>query len=151
MIHLFTYEQKICNGLSPPPFLLWALLFGLFLKVYKTHLLRRGFHTLIKSVSFSSPTDVRSPSLGPSVLASTRSFLQSMLDPHQIHPLRGPASLLAHRLMSTPLWNSASSLTHRSMFGSDTICNGPSPLLVDIVLFGLYFSDFPTRFLKRVC
>ena len=31
---------------------------------------------------------------------------------------------------------------------SDTICNSPSPPLVDIVLFGLSLSDFPSRFFK---
>ena len=30
-------------------------------------------------------------------------------------------------------------------------CSGPSPMLADIVLFGLSLSDFPSRFLKRVC
>ena len=46
-----------CNGPSPP---LGAFPFGLLLKVYKTHLLGRGFHTLIKGVSFSSPSKVGS-------------------------------------------------------------------------------------------
>ena len=39
---------------------LWAFLFGLHLKVFKTRLLGRGSHTLIKNVSFPSPTGVRS-------------------------------------------------------------------------------------------
>ena len=43
--------------------LVWVFLFGLPFKVFKTRKLRRGFHTLIKSVSFSSPTDVRSHTL----------------------------------------------------------------------------------------
>ena len=41
-------------------------------------------------------------------------------------PPLGPASLLAHCLVA-----------HRLVFGSDTICIGPSPPLADIVLFGL--------------
>ena len=63
------------------------------------------------------------PPSGPSVLASTLSFLQSTWDRPQIHPLWGPASLLAHRLMSTPLRGRARRLTHRPVFDSDTICN----------------------------
>ena len=50
--------DTICNDPSPP--LADLVLFGLPLKVFKTCLLGRGFHTLIKNVSFSSPTDVRS-------------------------------------------------------------------------------------------
>ena len=101
-----------CIGPSPPlaDIVFWAFYFGLPLKIFKTLLLGRGFNTLIKGVS--SPTqDVGShnpPPSGPSVLVSTRSFLPSTWDHHQIHPLRGPTSLslslslLAHRLMSTP-------------------------------------------------
>ena len=72
---------------------------------FKTRLLGEGFHTLLKDVLFSSPTNVghhNPPPSGPSVLVGTRSFLQSIWDPLQIHPLWGPASLLAHRLVSTP-------------------------------------------------
>ena len=59
----------------------------------------KGFHTLIKGVWFSSYGISQStPLQGP----ASRSFLQSMWDPYQIHLLRGLASLLAHRLMSTP-------------------------------------------------
>ena len=76
--------------------------------------------------------------LGPSVLASTRSLLQSMWNP-PIHPP-------AHRLVSTPLRGSASSLAHRLVFGSDTICNGPSQPLADMVLFGL--SRLPLKVFK---
>ena len=75
---------------------LWAFPFGLPLKVFKTCLPERGFHTLIKNVLLSSPTDVGShnpPLSGPSVLASTHFILQLMWDP-PIHPFRGPASLL---------------------------------------------------------
>ena len=35
-----------------------------------------------------------------------------------------------------PPYGLVSSLTHRSMFGSDTICNSTSPPLADIVRFG---------------
>ena len=47
-----------CNSPSPP--LADIVLFGRSFKVFKTRLLERGFHTLIKNVSFSSPTDVGS-------------------------------------------------------------------------------------------
>ena len=53
------------------------------------------------------------PPSGPSVLAGTLSFLQSMWDRPQIHPSLGPASLLAHRLVSTPFWGTVGRLTHR--------------------------------------
>ena len=114
---------------------------------FKTHLLGKGFHTLINGVSFSSQPmwdiTIHLPS-GPNVLAGTRSFLQSMWDPHQIHPLRGPASLLAHRLASTPFRNSL--LTGTSpVSDSNTICNGSDPPLADIVHFGL-----PLKTLKHV-
>ena len=39
---------------------LWAFPFGLPLKVFKTHLVGRGFHTPIKHVLFFSPIDVES-------------------------------------------------------------------------------------------
>ena len=74
---------------------------------------------------------------GTSVLADTLSFLQSMWDRSQIHLLLGPASLLARRLVSTPLRGTARRLTHRPVSGSNTICNDPDPPLADIVLFGL--------------
>ena len=66
-----------------------------------------------------------------------------------IHFLQGPTSLLAHRLVDTPLWGSASSLAHRPVSGFDTICNGPSPRLEDIVLFGLLLKVFKTRLVGR--
>ena len=87
------------------------------------------------------------PPSRPSVLVGTRSLLQSMWDP-PIHLLRGPSSLLAHRLMSTPFQGSASSLTHRPVFNSDTICNSPSLPLADIVL-GLPLKVFKMPLLGR--
>ena len=126
--------------------------FDFFLRVssqgFKTGLLGEGFHTLINGGLFSSPTNVGHHNplpFGPSVLAGTLSFLQSMWDRSQIHPLWGPASLLAHSLVSTPLRRTAKRLAHRPVSGSDTICNGPDPPLVDIVLFGLSLSGFPLR------
>ena len=143
-----------CNSPSPQiAYPLWAFPFGLPLKVYKTHLLGRGFHTLIKNVSFSSPTDVGShnpPSFRASVLASTRPILQSMWD-SPIHPLQDLVSLLAHYLLSTPLQGSTSSLAHCPVSGSYTICNSPSPPLADIVLFWFFLSGSPLKFLKRIC
>ena len=48
-----------CN--SPSPLLVDIVPFGLPFKVFKTHMLGRGFYTLIRNVSFSSSTDVGSP------------------------------------------------------------------------------------------
>ena len=64
---------------------------------------------------------------------------------HYNPPPLALTSLLAHHLVSTPLWGTAKRLAHRSMFGSDTICNNPNPPLGDIVLFGLSLSGFPSR------
>ena len=54
-----------------------------------------------------------------------------------------PASLLAHRLVSTPFWGTGRRRAHRLVSGSDTICNGSDPPRADIVLFGLSLSGFP--------
>ena len=75
---------------------LWTFPFGIPLKVFKMHILGRGFHTLMKNVSFPPPTDMGSHNptpLGSSVLTST---------PHLVStPLQGPTSSLPHRLVST--------------------------------------------------
>ena len=55
---LMSGSDTICN--SPDPPLAYIVLFRLPLKVFKMRLLGRGFHTPIKGVSFSSPTDVGS-------------------------------------------------------------------------------------------
>ena len=77
--------NTICNSSSPS--LANIVLFRLSLKIFKMCLLERGFCTLIKNVLFYSPTDVGYynpyPS-GASVLAGTRSPLQSMLFPSPI-------------------------------------------------------------------
>ena len=114
-------------------------------KGFYNGMLGRGFHTQPNQCEISQST----PLSGPSVLASTRSFLQSMWDPHQIHPLRSQRPYW-HTASCLPLRGTTSSLAHCPVFGSDTICNGLGPLLADIVLFGLSFSGFPSRFLKRV-
>ena len=57
----------------------------------KTCLLDRGFHTLLKNVSFPSPTDVGltiHPPSRPSILVSTCFLLQSMWDHPQSTPFR---------------------------------------------------------------
>ena len=105
------------NRPSPPRVnfcLFWASPSGLPYKDFETCLLGRGFHTLIKNTLFPVSTDIGShnpPPLGPNVLADTHSPLQSMWDPPIHHP-SGPAFLLAHRLVSTPLQGSASSLAY---------------------------------------
>ena len=106
-------------------------------------------HTLIKGVSFSPQPmwdfTIHLPS-GPNVLVGTRSLLQSMWDPTKFTLLRGqhPWHIASCHL----LWGSASSLAHRLVFDSDSICNGPSPPLADIVLFGLFPFGFPLKVIK---
>ena len=56
----FVTAQSTASRYCP----LWTFLFGLSLKIFKTRLLKRGFHTLIKNVSFSSPTDAGSHNYG---------------------------------------------------------------------------------------
>ena len=60
-------------------------------------------------------------------------------------PIWGPASLLAHCLVPTPLRGTARRLAHHPVSSSDTICNVPDPPLADIVLFRLFPSGFPSR------
>ena len=68
--HLVSDSDSIRNSSSPDnPF-------GAFSRGFKTHMLGRGFHTLVRYVSFPSPTDVGSHNplpLGASVLAGTPS------------------------------------------------------------------------------
>ena len=120
---------------------------------FKTGLLERGFHTLIKGVSSFSLTDVEShnpPPFRVQCSAESRSFLQSTWDLHQIHSLRGLESLLAHRLMSTPFeaqphrWHIVRCLALKPFV------NSSSPSLADIVLLRLSLLGFPSMFLKRV-
>ena len=143
--HPVSDSDTICNGPDPP--LADIVLFGLPLKALKRVY---SFHTLINGGLFSSPTkwDITiHPPSGPSVLGGTLSFLPSMSDSPPIHPLWGPASLLAHRIVSTPPppWKTTRRLAHRPVSDSDTICNGSDPPLADIVLFGLSLSGFPSR------
>ena len=137
------HHQKILSCLGFPS--------RLPLKIFKTRLLERGFHTLIRL--FRSPPQPTwdltiHPPLGRSVPVGTRSLLQQMWDLPNPPPL-GPASLLAHRLVSTPLRVSASSLAHCLVSSSNTICNDPSSPLADIVIFGLSLPGFLSKFLDR--
>ena len=143
-------SDTICNCLNPS--IADIVLFGLCLKVSKTCLLKRSFHTLIKKKKIRSPPQlmwdltIQLPS-EPSDLTDIRSLLLSIWDP-AIH-----VSLEPNVLAGTPhvhsLRDSAFSLTHRLVSISDTICNGISPLIVDIILFGLSLKDFKTCLLKR--
>ena len=63
-----------------------------------------------------------------------------------IHPPSGSTSLLAHRLIHH-LRGSASLLV---VSGFDTICNGSSPPLTNIVLFGFSLWVFPFRLSLKV-
>ena len=69
------------------------------------------------------------PSSGPSVLAGTLSFLQSMWDRPQIHPPSGPSVLTSTLPRVYPHRETTIRLTHRLMSDSDTICNDPDPPL----------------------
>ena len=113
LVSLQAVPTPVCNRPNPP--LVDIVCFGplrivVSFTVFKMCLLRRGFHTLIKNVSFPSLTVGfhNLLSLGPSILADTCSPLQSMWD-LTIHP--------THRLVST------------------SFHNNPNPSLVDIVRF----------------
>ena len=146
----------------------------LSLKVFKTCLLGRGFHTLIKNVSFSSPTDVGShnPPLLPDQYGLSQStHLQGSVSRWHSNPSPIDVVLFSNRCgisQSTPLSFEAQHLcwytvqypplrcsmflvAHHSVSDFDTICNSSSPSLADIVLFGLSLSGFLSRFLKHVC
>ena len=120
------------------------------------HMLGRGFHTLIKGASFSFPTEwdltihpVREPASSLTLISfSNRCGTHQIYPPSRlniltgtsthVHPLRGSASLLAHRPVS----------------GSNVICYNSSPPLADMVLFGFFlsgfsFKDFKTRVLGK--
>ena len=102
-----------------------------------------------------------------SVFTPLRGSASSLAHHSVFTPLRGSTSSLAHHLVFTPLrglvsslaptWclppfgGSASSLAHRPVSDSNTVCNSPSPLLADIVLFGLSLLGFPSKILKRLC
>ena len=113
-----------CNSSSPT--LTDIVLFGLLLKVFKTHLLGRGLHTLVKNVLFSSLNDVGShnpPPLGPvSSLAlvpyTNRCGTIAGTPPH-VRPFRGSVSSLAHCPVSS----------------SNTICNSPFRFRLPLKVF----------------
>ena len=79
--HLFLYPIDVGPPPNPPP-LGSSVLTGTPPRVY--------------------PPSGNSEKAGTSSDAGTRSFIQLMWNHPQIHPLWGPASLLAHRLVSTP-------------------------------------------------
>ena len=90
----------------------------------------------------------------PPPFAAQRSRWHSVPSPIDVgppnHPLQGPVSLLAHRLVSTPLRGSDSSLAHHPVSSSDTICNKPKPTSSKYCPFwafpfGLPFNVFKTR------
>ena len=142
---------NIVTGLIPP--LGDIVLFGLSLKVFKTRLLERGFHTLIKNTSFSSLNDVGSHNPLGAQRPGWHSFPFpiNMGSSNPIHPPLEPNILTGTQSYVHPLWGSTSSLTHRPVSGSDIICNSPSSLLTDIVLFEFSLLSFPSRFLKCIC
>ena len=97
-----------------------AFLFRVSPQDFKTCLLGKSFHTLchnlprfraaqrpLWSFSFGFPLKALKgfhppPPSWLNVHIVTCSFLQSIWNPYQIHPLRGPTSLLTHLLVSTP-------------------------------------------------
>ena len=116
-----TYRGQILSSLGFP--------FRASPQGFKTRLLGEGFHTLINGGLFSSPTNVgtsqSTPIRGPpSSLALFPSSNRCGTAPKST-PLWGPASLLAHCLVSTPLRGIARRLAHRLEPVSDT--NGKDP------------------------
>ena len=113
-------------------------------------MLGRGFHTPIKNVSFSSPTEVGShnplPS-GPSVLVGTHYLLQSMWD-LPIHLPSRPSVLAGTPPHVHP--PSGFSLLAGTLLHVDIICNSPSPPLAYIVLFGFSLLVFSQIFRTRL-
>ena len=143
----YTYSYKsILHYNSLSSLLVDIVLFGFTLLGFPS--IGRGFHTLIKDVSLTSP--IPPPPRGQHtrwlVPFSNRCGTPPNSSPLEPSVLAG-TSLHVHSRAS----DSASSLAHRPVSGSDTLCNGPSPLRTNIVLFGLFLSGFPSRFLKRVC
>ena len=114
----FGFPLKALKGFHPPP------LHGSTSTLSLVHFFNQ-YGTPTKSTPFGAQrpylhTSLCLPPSGPSVLTGT---------PPCVYPLRKIASSLAHRPMS----------------GSDTIYNGPGPLLADIILFGFFLSSFPSR------
>ena len=96
--------------------------------------------------SFSSPTDVGSQNPPPFRAQRSRWHFVPFSNRCRTPPPLRP-SVLTGTLPRVHLLRSlASSLTHHLVSDSDIICNGPSPPLVDIVLFGLSLSDLPLSF-----
>ena len=89
------------------------------------------------------------PLWGPASSLALIPFSNQRGTPTKSTPLQGPVSLLAYRLVPTPFQGLASSLAHRPVSSSDTICNGPSPPLSDIIFFGLFLKVFKRRLLER--
>ena len=124
---------------------------------FKTYLLVRGFHILISNASFPSPIDVRShnsPPWEPSVLAGIPARCLAMI-PFVTTQLSFPLWASPQDFKTRLLWRGSSptptSVSHRPMTGSDTICNSPSPPLAGIVHFGLLHIVINLTILKRVC
>jgi len=137
-----------CNDPNLP--LADIVIFRAFSQGFKTRLLGEGFHTLIKDDLVSSPTNVghhNPPHSGPSVLAGTRSFIQSTWDHPQIHPPLGSSILTSTPPRVYLLRRTARRLAHRLVTGSDTICNDPDSPLADIVLFRAFPQGFKTHLL----
>ena len=65
--------------------------------------------------------------------------------PHPYKECFVPLSNRCGISQTTTLEGPVSSLAHRLVSGSDTICNNPNLPLVDIILFELSFSGFPSN------
>ena len=110
LVHCLVCFDTIYNNPSPP--FADIVLFQFSLKVFKTHLLGRDFHSYKecfvplsnrRRISQSTPLQGLTSSLALIPLSNRCRFSQSIL-------FRGPTSLLAHRLVC-----------------SNIICNSPSP------------------------
>ena len=151
VIHNMVISRRfLCNSLSTP--LADIVLYGFFLSDFSSrfskcirwemfpHPYKECFVLLFNRCGISQST----PLQGPTSTLAVVPFSNRCGTPNP--PPSGLVPLLAHRLVSTPLRGSASSLVHHPMFGSDTICNSQSPPLTDIVLFGLFLLGFPQGF-----
>ena len=125
------------------------------------HLLLRPASSLAHRSVSSTNTICNSPTsqlvdivlLGLSLLGFPSRFKNASTRERFPHPYKECFVSLSNRCgisQSTPLRGPTSSLAHRSVSSSNTICNSLSPPLADIVLFGLSVSGFPSKFLKRV-
>ena len=106
---------------------------------------RGRFPHLMKGVLFCSPTNVGHHN--PPPFGAQHPRQNSFLSPIDVGSLPNPPSVGPSVVTGTPclLWGTASLVANSSVSGSNTICNGPDPLLADNVLFWFSLSSFPSK------